>query len=155
MEPTKTHFLLPGGLLNTQDETLISTLLGSCVSVCLYDQIKCCGGINHFMLPYWNGHGIASPKYGNIAMERLVQNLLQSGSQHKNLRAKLFGGASMLTETADSLNIGLRNSNFATEYLTNMDIPIIASSIGGFRGRKIIFNTYSGLVKMKYLRASN
>ena len=69
------HFLYPGAIYISPEPTLITTILGSCVAICLYDPILQIGGMNHYMLPLWNGQGLASPRYGNIAIEKLITNL--------------------------------------------------------------------------------
>ena len=59
--------------------TVVTTILGSCVSVCFSDPVMKMGGINHYMLPYWNGQGLASPKFGNIAIEKLLEKMISMG----------------------------------------------------------------------------
>lgn len=71
---------------------LVHTLLGSCVSVCLWDQKRACRGMNHYMLPLWNGEGLATPRYGNIAIENLLEKDVSFGLQQKDLVAKVFEG---------------------------------------------------------------
>jgi chemotaxis protein CheD len=92
MDQISTHFLYPSALFASRERHKVSTILGSCVAVCLYDPIAQIGGINHFMLPFWNGQGLASPKYGNIAIERLVEKMISLGCKKNNLKAKVFGG---------------------------------------------------------------
>ena len=79
----------------------MTTVLGSCVSICLWDAHARVGGINHYLLPLWNGEGLPTPKYGNIAIERLIDKVRGLGGG-KKLVAKVFGG-SALWETADGL----------------------------------------------------
>jgi len=129
----------------------ITTLLGSCVSVCLWDQRLHQGGINHYMMPYWNGSGLASPKYGNIAIEKLVNSMLYMGSRREDLVAKVFGGASVLNANDSIFNIGERNINIQENLLAKMGIKVVAKSMGGEKGRKLIFNTSTGVVKMKFV----
>ena len=100
------------------------------------------------MLPFWNGSGLASPKYGNIATEQLISKLIGFGSKKEDLIAKVFGGAN---QTNSTLTIGDRNYVVAEELLREHGIPIKAKSVGGTRGRKIIFNTATGEVVMKYV----
>lgn len=143
----RTEFLFPAGLYVSRMETEVQTLLGSCVAVCLYDSVLRCGGINHFMLPLWNGDGLESPKYGNIAIEMLVRKMLALGSEQKNLKAKIFGGASQFQNSV--INIGDRNIQIAETMLNKLRIPIVAASLGGAIGRKISFNTATGRVMLK------
>ena len=122
----------------------VTTILGSCVAVCLWDRYLGIGGINHYMLPTWNGMELASPKYGNIAIERLTEKMLQLGCKKNNLVAKVFGGGEVITVTSSSMHIGERNIMVAEEMLQEQNIPIIGRSTGGKNGRKIIFNTHTG-----------
>ena len=96
MEDVKTHFLYPSSLFASNEPHIVSTILGSCVAVCLFDATTKIGGINHYMLPFWNGQGLASPKYGNIAIERLLEKMIALGCKKSNIRAKVFGGGRLL-----------------------------------------------------------
>jgi len=73
------HFLLPSALYVSKEPCLINTVLGSCVAVCFWDPVLRIGGMNHFMMPLWNGQGLASPRFGNIAVPRLLEAMLQYG----------------------------------------------------------------------------
>ena len=106
------------------------------------------------MLPTWNGMELASPKYGNIAIERLTEKMLQLGCKKNNLVAKVFGGGEVITVSASSIHIGERNIMVAEEMLQEQNIPIIGRSTGGKNGRKIIFNTHTGEVLQCYIRNS-
>jgi chemotaxis protein CheD len=103
------------------------------------------------MLPLWNGNGLASPKYGNIAIEKLIDKMKQMGCKKENLIAKVFGGANVIETNINIFNVGERNHQLAIETLEKENIPIIAKSLGGEVGRKIIFNTQTGDVMMKFL----
>lgn len=142
------HYLYPSKFYVSRRQTLVDTVLGSCISVCLYDPILKHGGINHYMLPLWNGEGIPTPKYGNIANEKLLEAMLLSGSKKELLVAKVFGGAN---QTTGILNIGQRNYDIALSSLDKFKIKIVAQSVLGEYGRKIIFNTSDGSVMMKML----
>jgi len=107
------------------------------------------------MLPLWNGEGLASPKYGNIAIERLFGKLTSFGSKRNNVKAKIFGGGEVIDNYAPYFYIGQRNIEIAKEMLGDMNIPIVASSTGGKMGRKIVFNTYTGEVKQRYVKQQN
>lgn len=145
------HFLYPSTLYASRTPTSVNTILGSCVAICLYDPILKIGGINHFMLPLWNGQGLVSPKYGNIAAEKLVDKMLSLGSQKSNLVAKVFGGAEVIESSIKIFNIGSRNIAIAYEMLEEFKIPIVAKSVGGKLGRKIEFNSSTGEVKQRYI----
>lgn len=143
------HYLYPGGIFISQQRYEITTVLGSCISICLYDTKLKFGGMNHFMLPTWNGSGLATPKYGNIANETLYNNMLMNGSLPENIIAKVFGGAEVLDNDTDMFRIGKRNIESAFTFLNKNGIFIKAFSTGGKQGRKIIFNNYTGEVKHK------
>ncbi len=152
MSTTLKYFLLPGMIKISRQPMEITTLLGSCVSICLWDSTLQTGGINHYLMPLWNGTGLASPKYGNIAIESLIGKMISLGSKRENLKAKVFGGASLLKSSEYSFNIGERNIEIQEAVLKDNDIELVAQSTGGKLGRKIIFNTFTGLVKMKYIK---
>lgn len=154
MEKPK-HFLYPGAIFISPKPALITTILGSCVAICLYDSVLQIGGMNHYMLPLWNGQGLASPRYGNIAIEKLIANLESLGSQRKNMKAKVFGGAEIIATNINQFMIGERNILVAKEILKEEEIPIISSSTGGKFGRKLIFNTETGEVRQKYVGTKN
>ncbi len=102
------------------------------------------------MLPFWNGDGLESPRYGNIAIEKLIEETEALGAARGKLIAKIFGGGKVLNDVK-SFHIGERNIAIAYRMLDENKIPVIASSTGGERGRKIIFNPYTGEVFQKYL----
>lgn len=133
-------------LVAQRDELEVSTVLGSCVAVCLWDPQLAFGGMNHYMLPLWNGEGLPTPKYGNVAIGKLVGRMLDLGSRKERLVAKCFGGASVIRDATGRMQIGKRNIAVAEELLEIHGIPIVASDLGGTRGLKIIFNTKSGVV---------
>jgi chemotaxis protein CheD len=151
MEDLNGHFLYPASLFASKEPHRVSTILGSCVAVCLWDPVLKIGGINHYMLPFWNGQGLASPKYGNIAIERLVEKMLSFGSQKPNIKAKVFGGGEVIQTNISQFHIGERNIQLAFEMLEEMKIPIVAKSVGGKQGRKIEYITNTGEVKQKYI----
>jgi len=155
MIPEKSHFLYPAALFAPREPHIINTILGSCVAVCLWDPTMNIGGMAHYMLPLWNGEGLASPKYGNIAIERLLDKLLSYGSKTYNVKAKIFGGGEVIDSQAPYFYIGQRNIEIAEEMLGDMRIPILGSSTGGKLGRKIIFNTYTGEVRQRYVKRQN
>jgi len=107
------------------------------------------------MLPLWNGQGLASPKYGNIAIEKLIEKMVSLGCDRNNLKAKVFGGGEVIETTVTQFNIGARNIKLAHEMLEELKIPIVGQSVGGKLGRKILFNTETFEVKQKFIQKSN
>ena len=151
MTEPSTHFLYPSALFASREPYIVNTILGSCVAVCIYDNVLKCGGINHYMLPFWNGQGLASPKFGNIAINKLLEKMLSMGCLHKNLIAKVFGGGNIIEATTAQFMIGDRNIVVAKDMLKELKIQIVSQSVGGNQGRKIQFNTSTGEVKQRII----
>jgi len=151
MEQYSQHFLYPSTLFASKEPYVVKTILGSCVAICLWDPINQIGGINHYMLPSWNGNDLASPKYGNIAIDKLLEKMAQLGARKENLKAKIFGGGELIESGANGTLIGERNIRVARLILEEKKIPVVASSTGGRKGRKILFFTDSGEVRHKFL----
>lgn len=145
------YYLYPAAMFASAEPFLVNTILGSCVSVCLYDPVRKSGGINHYMLPLWNGNGLASPKYGNIAIEKLLEKMIGLGSLRQHLQAKVFGGGDVLSSDINLYKIGTRNIQIAIDMLAEYRIPIVSKSTGGNQGRKIQFDTYTGNVRHKFV----
>ena len=135
--------------------TEISTILGSCISVCLYDKIKRMGGMNHYLVPLWNDNGLQSPKYGNISIPRLIENMLNVGCNIHNMEAKVFGGANVINVTTESMMIGRKNIIIAKEILKEYRIPITAEDIAGDKGRRIMMRSDTGKIFLKYTKKSD
>ncbi|MBF0459775.1 MAG: chemotaxis protein CheD [Magnetococcales bacterium] len=146
---TSKPFLLPGALFAKDGDYVITTVLGSCIAVCLWDPRLRKGGMNHYKLPLWNGDGLPSPKFGNIAIVKLIEHMLEMGCSKRELKAKVFGGGAVLQSSSGFLNVGQRNIEVAHEFLAQAQIPIIASDMGGEVSRKVIFNTQDGSILMK------
>jgi chemotaxis protein CheD len=155
--------ILPGQYSATTDGTAIVTLLGSCVSVCLYDEERGVGGMNHFMLPTAqekpDGGGCTDPygppctnpcsaRYGKCALKRLLERLESLGARRDKLKAKLFGAGRVMAGGAD---IGSKNATFALQYLKTRGIPVVASDMGDRYPRKLIFFPATGRAFVKRL----
>lgn len=102
------------------------------------------------MLPLWNGQGLPTPKFGNVAIARLIERMEHLGSRRSGLVAKVFGGKANAHEM-ELLNVGERNAELAEQLLAEAKIEIAACSLGGAYGRKILFNTETGEVRLKRL----
>lgn len=144
-------YLHPGELIATSDPSVISTVLGSCVSVCLLDPVTRSGGVNHFLLPYLTRGDGSSSRFGRTAMEMLFTRMLSLGCQKRNLTARIFGGASQFEASRDRISIGQQNVQVATRFLEDEGIPILAQEVGGARGRKLVFHTETGDVFVRTL----
>jgi chemotaxis protein CheD len=146
------HYLYPCMVFAHRREFEVTTVLGSCVSVCLWDKTLETGGMNHYMLALWNGDGLPTPKYGNIAIERLVRAMVDQGCATERLVAKVFGGGNVIGPGLGVFTVGERNVALAREQLAEARIPIVASDVGGDCGRKVIFNTRTGAVLMSRIK---
>ncbi|MEP1522957.1 chemotaxis protein CheD [Ascidiaceihabitans sp.] len=121
-----------------------STVLGSCVAVCLYEPDAMVGGMNHFLLPGSLEDATGDMKYGAYSMELLINGLLKLGADRFKLEAKIFGGSHI---SASSHQIGLKNQIFTKEFLYREGIPCIAENLGGPYARKLQFVPTTGKVR--------
>jgi len=146
--------ILPGQYYAAGRDMLIVTVLGSCVSACLWDPVKRIGGMNHFMLPgsAQSGPAADAARMGVYAMELLINRMLKLGAERGRLIAKVFGGASVL-EGMDALNIGSQNSAFVIEFLREEGIAVVAQDLYDVCPRKVYFFPHTGKVKVKKLGA--
>jgi chemotaxis protein CheD len=145
--------LLPGEYYVTTRDMVLTTVLGSCVSACVFDSQSGIGGMNHFMLPEGkddNGMQLASARFGGYAMDCLIQEILKSGARRVNLVAKVFGGGNVQRAMVSS-TIGSQNAMFVKMYLAEQKISILAEDLIGLNPRKIYFFPRSGKVLMKKL----
>jgi len=134
-----------------EKDVVISTLLGSCVSVCLMDAAAGVAGLNHFMLPRrisLNGTGFSDDaRYGVHAMEIMITRMMELGAWRNNLQAKVFGGGRVMDTVLS--NVAQSNIDFALAYLETEGIPVVASDLGGREGRKLFFfpDTFAVYIK--------
>lgn len=143
------HYLYPGMMFAEPEPHRITTVLGSCVSVCLFDPVLRIGGINHYMLPLWNGTGLSTPRYGNIAIDSLIDRLQGFGCFVNRMQAKIFGGAAMWDNADRFISVGAGNIDLAWRILEQYGIPVVAKDLGGGAGRKIIFFSDTGEVLLR------
>ncbi len=150
--------ILPGEFYVTTNEEMIVTVLGSCVSACIRDKVFGIGGMNHFMLPMAKNQLNQDPgskwvseatRYGNFAMEALINEVLKHGGLRKNIEIKLFGGGKVLESMT---NIGDMNIKFVREYIVTEGFALQAEDLGDIYPRKVQYYPLSGRVRMKKLR---
>jgi len=142
--------LMPGEFYISENEEMITTVLGSCVSACIYDPSNKVGGMNHFMLP---DKGAAqsdeSARYGIFAMESLINELLKRGCRKNDLKVKLFGGGQIIQNMSD---VGRKNILFAKNFLYAEGMRLEASDLGLIFPRKVNFYPHTGKAMVKRLR---
>lgn len=142
------HFLYPGQLFVSREPVVITTILGSCAALCLWDCRVKIGGMNHYLLPEGATSGPNRLRYGNVANPELLNELLALGCEPKNLQAKVFGGASAFA--ANPLqSVGARNVQLAEEFVRNASIRLVAKDVSGKHGRKLIFHTQDGVTQIR------
>jgi len=138
-----------GDVHAAQEPTRLTTLLGSCIAVCLYDPVRAVGGMNHFMLPHGRMGAGESARFGVHAMERLLIALLDLGGARRRLAAKVFGGAHVLDIEESAAGVPQQNIEFVRTFLEAVGIPVIAEDVGGYRPRTLHFYTATGRVFLK------
>lgn len=131
--------------ISAAPDTLLLTVLGSCVSACIRDPVAGVGGMNHFMLPEsvdgrW-GQAAFSLRYGNFAMEQLINGILSKGGRRERLEIKVFGGARL---GPDSSEIGERNASYVEYYLKAEGLVPLVSELRGGRARRLAYVPVSG-----------
>ena len=134
-----------------KEPTVLRTILGSCVGICIYDRMKKIGGLAHVLLPLDTVNGASPEKYADTAIPLLVQMLLKEGAKKEFLSAKIAGGASMFKfESNVTLGqIGDRNVEETKKMLAKLQIPLLEEDTGGNSGRVIDFYLIDGHLKVK------
>ena len=145
-------FLPPGVVHCTAVPSRVTTILGSCVAVCLWDKVRRVGGINHYILPYRRDDRPSS-RFGDIAIAHLVDEMQQLGCSLGSVRAKIFGGAAVLPFASGGDPVGEQNVRVAIERLRAHGIPVVAQRTGGRSGLLIRLFTESGDVLVRRVAA--
>jgi len=150
--------ILPGEYYVSMHGELISTVLGSCISACIRDVKMGIGGMNHFMLPMGcedehagKMHLTSATRYGNFAMEMLINEILKAGGKKNNLEVKLFGGGRVLASMT-KIDVGNKNINFVHEYLEEEGLSVASEDTGDIYPRKVLFYADTGRVRVKKLQ---
>ena len=150
--------ILPGEYYVTINDEAVFTVLGSCISACVRDKVFGIGGMNHFMLPAsggdtnaWHASDTsAATRYGNFAMEHLINDILKNGGRRENLEVKLFGGGKILE---NATTVGEQNINFALDYVKTEGLELLTQDMGDVYPRKVLYFPTSGRVRVKKLRS--
>ncbi len=150
--------ILPGEYYVTNINEVVTTVLGSCIAACIRDKETGVGGMNHFMLPETNEQKLNAgaehvvgnaTRYGNYAMEHLINVILSNGGKRKNLEVKLFGGGKIIPTLGD---VGLNNINFVLEYIDTEALQLVSQDLGDIYPRKVIYFPKTGKVRMKKIK---
>jgi chemotaxis protein CheD len=147
-------YLHPGEVYASARPAIVTTILGSCVAVCLHERGSTLGGVNHFLLAQQRAGESPSPRYGTAAVDMLINRVMNLGASRHNLTAMLFGGANVLHAFQDGVrHIGLANVEIARALLAQHRIPISAEDVGGTRGRRLVFSAHDGNASVRRLGA--
>lgn len=143
-------YLHPGHSFHSPRATIVTTILGSCVSVCMWDAWRGIGGLTHYLLPTPINGRTDPSRFGATAIPLLAQQLRSLGA--RDLCAKVFGGSAINSAlAADKRDLGTRNAEIAIEVLLKLEIAVVAQDLGGNRGRKLLFQTDNGYAWVKRL----
>ena len=149
---------MPGEYYYTNEREYIATTLGSCVSACIWDEKHKVGGMNHFMLPLtdkdhsevtWGSLPTDATRYGNFAMEFLINEILKHGGEKGEFQVKLFGGGKVLEGAGD---IGARNIEFVLDYVKTEGLNLVSQDLGDVYPRKVLFDPLTGRAWMKRIQ---
>ncbi len=148
-------FLLPAEYCVANKPTRITTLLGSCVAVCLWNKRLQAAGMNHFMLPTGPKNDRPNTRYGDVAVDTLVESMVKLGCSPSSLVAQIFGGGTVVEHlTSIGTDIGEKNILLANSRLAQHRVRIVYQDVGGKLGRKIYFNSVTGEVTVKKIAKS-
>lgn len=136
-------------------DIVYTTVLGSCIAVCLFDKCARIGGINHFLLadaaPTAREQAAFLNRYGIHSMELLINAMVRNGASRHNFKARVYGGATMREGLGP---IGERNIEFARTFLANEGIPVLGEDVGGTSARRVEFLPGYGLARCKTVRVN-
>ena len=137
--------------ITSDPNVVLSTILGSCVAMCLRDPLAGVGGMNHFLLPEGAGAGTdAGRRYGAYAMELLINEMMKLGARRETLQAKIFGGGQVMANFTTT-NVGERNTRFVRDYLATERIPVVSEDVLDICPRKVVFFPVTGKAMVKRL----
>jgi len=141
-------FVQPGEVHWSGEPCIFKTVLGSCISVCLWDGVQGIGGLTHFILPRDHGN-TGDARFGDVAIPLLGRKLRALGCTA--LVAKVFGGAGLM-HIGDSATIGEGNAHLALAVLQSERIAVVAQRTGGNHGMVIHFSTVDGSVSLRVIK---
>lgn len=150
--------LLPGDFYVTQNDEVLDTVLGSCVSACIRNPRMGIGGMNHFMLPRPSGQGndtwgsVAgrATRYGSASMEQLINRILSAGGNRSDLEVKIFGGGRVLSSLTD---VGNHNVEFVREFLRHEGLRVVSEDVGETCPRHVQYFPQTGRVRVRHLNS--
>ncbi len=140
--------------VSDRPDVMMVTTLGSCVAACIWDPAAAVGGMNHFLLPdvpdSETGGADAAARYGSVAMEWLINDILSRGGRRERLEVKVFGGARVIDSSFD---VGRKNGAFVLDYVRREGLTLAGQDLGGSSARRVHFFPHTGRAMRKLLRA--
>lgn len=132
--------LWAGDIVVSKERIRMTTVLGSCISVCLFDTAAGFGGMNHYLLPSPGNDG----RHGEWSIRELFGQMLDLGARPSCVHAKVFGGGSPLAVTNEAAAVGPENARLAFAILADLNLPVVSERVGGHHGMRVYFENWSG-----------
>lgn len=130
----------------SKEPAVLETILGSCVAVCLWDEVRSIGGLNHYLLPREQAGAPKSTVYGATSIDAMVKGIIDLGGTIEELQAQIFGGGAVISSLDDIFNIGQENVWIAQEKMHEYGIPVVGEHVRAKHGIRVIFKTATGEV---------
>ncbi|MEW6669071.1 MAG: chemotaxis protein CheD [Thermodesulfobacteriota bacterium] len=159
-ENAPTIYLKPGEWFSGRERMIIRTVLGSCVAVTMFHRNTRLAAMCHALMPTCtenrgcSSYCRSSAKYVDCIVRRMMGLFFQRNIKAGDIQVKLFGGAdslSLRSGARNSLSMGSRNFQQARRAIENEGLRLGTSDVGGDKGRKLVFDTYTGEVLLKRL----
>jgi chemotaxis protein CheD len=144
--------LMPGQLHFGGHAATLRTLLGSCLAVALWHPERCLGGMCHFLLPSRQRRGDEplDGRYGDEALEALVNMLRAARCAPAEFHAHLYGGADTMPEGgALKFNVGARNIEQGFNLVDRYGFQIQGVDVGEDVPRTVVLTLATGEVSMR------
>ncbi|WP_437281116.1 chemotaxis protein CheD [Sorangium sp. So ce375] len=146
------HYLTPGNLFASAEPTSITTIVGSCVAICVWDPALGVGGMNHYVLPRCPDLKLALGRFGDTAFQQLLERLAALGAAPRSLQARIVGGACMISAFRErDSHLGHQNVEVGLVLLRAAGIRVVQQDTGGNQGRKLVFRTDDGSAAVQLL----
>jgi chemotaxis protein CheD len=137
-------YLYPGDIHATSEDVVLRTVLGSCVSVCIWDPVARVGGMNHFLLAKTPPDGGPTGRYGDSSTLELIAQLRGMRASRRHMKAKVFGGAGVFGNEGHMGQLGRDNVHAALQVLGHHGIAVTGQDVGGTNGRRVVFRLSDG-----------
>ena len=149
--------ILPGEIFVTRHDEFITTIVGSCIAVCIRDPVLRVGGMSLFMLPMQTGQerGDSRPdagglalRYGRSELERLINEVIKLGANRTRLKAKMFGGGRNISGMTDA---AAKTIAYVRQFLRQHGLPLVEEKLGDSHPRRVMYFPNSGTALVKRL----